>query len=143
MSKDQIQQRFYLDTSVWRDYCEDRGNGIRPLGEFAFGFLKKCLREKAAIIVSDIVEYELRKDFSPEKIQDIFSPFAEAMARVEHTKEQVKEASALFNKFNRGFPVMDLLHSIIARDEKAIIVSRDKHFKEIGIVESKAPEELL
>lgn len=25
-------KKFYVDTSVWRDYFEDRSDGIRPFG---------------------------------------------------------------------------------------------------------------
>ena len=33
-------KKFYLDTAIWRDYFEDRGDGTRPIGEFAFQFLR-------------------------------------------------------------------------------------------------------
>lgn len=48
-------KKFYLDTSIWRDYFEDKKNGIKPLGEFAFQFLRQCIEKGVEIIVSDIV----------------------------------------------------------------------------------------
>lgn len=53
--------KFYIDTSVWLDYFQDRGDGIRPIGLFAFMFLKKCQKEGLKIIVSDIVVKEMEK----------------------------------------------------------------------------------
>ncbi len=135
--------KFYVDTSVWRDYFEDRGNGIRPLGEFAFRFLRKCQKDKATIIVSDIVIEELRRGLSEEQIEGMLSEFSELIVRVEHTEMQAEEARVFCRKHNYFFPFADALHSIIARDEDATVITRDKHFESIGIAEALAPEETL
>lgn len=134
---------FYVDTSVWRDYLEDRGNGIRPLGELAFQFLKKCRKDKAIVIVSDIVLKELEIFLSNEQTQILFSDFSDIIFEVTHTKKQADEAYELLKKFKRGFPLADILHSIIARDEQAVLVTCDKHFRDLDIAEVRAPEELL
>src|SRR3989344_1076940 len=70
-----MEKRFYLDTSIWIDYVEDRGDGIRPLGEFAFRFLKYCEERDLEILVSDIVILELQKILSKERINEGFFPF--------------------------------------------------------------------
>jgi predicted nucleic acid-binding protein len=135
--------RFYLDTSIWRDYFEDRKDSMRPLGEFAFMFLKKCVKEKAQIIVSDIVLEELEAHLSQEQITAIFSGFKGIIVKVAHTTTQSREALGLLKKFGKKVPLYDILHSIIARDEKAVMVTRDRHFEEISIVEAYLPENLL
>ena len=135
--------KFYVDTSVWRDYFEDRVDNIRPLGEFAFQFLKKCRKRGATIIVSDIVIDELEKRMSKEQIEGLLSDFKEIIVIVNHTKEQIEEAFDFRRKSNYAFPLADILHSIIARDKSATVVTRDKHFEEIGLVKVNAPEEAL
>jgi len=138
-----MQQKYYLDTSIWIDYLEDRKDRIRPLGEFAFQFLKKCKKEKAKIIVLDIVLKELRKQMPEEKIQTMLSDFYDLIVKLKHTEKQFNEADNLWEKNNKEFPLADILHSIIAKDENAILMSRDKHFNEIGIAKEYLPEELI
>ncbi|HLD58360.1 MAG TPA: hypothetical protein VI977_01815 [archaeon] len=138
-----MQKRFYLDTSIWRDYFEDRQDNIRPLGEFAFQFLQKCLKEKNQIIVSDIVLRELAPYFSDELIQGMLGNFIEIIVKVEHTQVQAEEARAFGKKAPGKFPLFDILHAIISRDSNAILVSRDKHFAELSICAFGVPEEFL
>ncbi len=137
-----MEKKFYLDTSIWIDYLEDRKDILKPLGEFAFQFLKKCRKEKARIIVSDIVIKELKRQVSEEKIQNMLSDFSDLIIKLKHSEKQFNEADKLWEKNNKEFPSADILHSIIARDENAILVSRDRHFNEIEIIESYLPEEL-
>ena len=33
--------RYYVDTAIFRDYCENRVDRFRPLGEWALAFFKK------------------------------------------------------------------------------------------------------
>ena len=68
-------KRFYLDTAIWRDYFEDRKDGLRPLGEFAFQFLKECRERGIEILVSDTVVFELEARLSKERVKEIFSSF--------------------------------------------------------------------
>ncbi|MFA4907767.1 MAG: PIN domain-containing protein [archaeon] len=138
-----MQRRFYVDTSIWRDYFEDRNDGIRPLGEFAFGFLKKCRENGEFVIVSNAVKKELLDYLPKEKVSLIFSGFRDTIIEIDYSKKQAEEAFAFWINHKRRFPVFDVLHSIIARDNKAILVTRDRHFEEIGIAECRSPEELL
>lgn len=134
-----MQKSFYLDTSIWRDYFEDRTDGIKPLGEFAFQFLKKCAANNCIIIYSSITLFEL-KDFS-ERLQETSDAFGLALIEAKLSKEQYDEADIAFRQ--RGLPANDVLHAIISRDNKAILVTRDKHFQELlDIVEPAAPEEI-
>ena len=134
-------QKFYIDTSIWRDYFEDRKDNLRPLGEFAFQFLKKCLKEKDTVLVSREVSRELLEKYSKETVEDIFSSFKEIILKIDYSTGQASEAYFFWVKTNKKFPYADVLHSIIARDNKAILISRDRHFKEIGVIEPMLPEE--
>lgn len=135
--------RLYVDTSIWRDYFEDRSDGIRPLGEFAFQFLKKCKEEKVQIIVSDVVLKELSLLFTETEFKIRISEFLEIIVMVERSKEQTAEALQLLEKPNRKFPLFDIVHAIIARDYNAVLISRDRHFAEIGICETGFPENFI
>lgn len=135
-------QRFYLDTAVWRDYFEDRQDNIRPLGEFAFQFLKKCRERKDFVIVSIAVKKELRDYYSREKVTCVFSSFRGIIMDLGYSKEQSEEAFNFWVNSNKKFPFYDILHSIIARGSKAILITRDRHFEEIGIVKCCLPEEV-
>jgi len=136
-------RRFYLDTSIWMDYFGARGDGIRPLGDLAFQFLKRCRADKSQVIVSDVVVKELETYMPGGKAEIAFSAFTDIILRITHTKEQADEAFAIRRKLNPALPVYDILHSIIARDENAILVARDRHFWELGIAEVFLPEDLL
>ncbi|HZX20503.1 MAG TPA: PIN domain-containing protein [archaeon] len=135
-------RRFYPDTSVWRDYFEDRKDNVRPLGEFAFRFLRKCQENQWIILVSGEVEKELLAYYSQKRVEEIFSNFHDIIRNVEESRRQVSEAISFSRKTKKAFPFSDILHSIIARDNNAILVSRDRHFAEIGIVECVLPEEV-
>ena len=57
-------------------------------------------------------------------------------------KQQFQEATKL--KKERNLPFGDCLHAIIARDNEAIMITRDIHFEEIqDIIKSYKPEDLI
>ena len=87
-----MKKNFYLNTSIWRDYFEDRNDGLKPIGEFAFQFLMKCVSRKNKIIVSNEVKNELMNYFSNEKVQEVFSSFKEIIVEVNYSEDQVKKA---------------------------------------------------
>lgn len=47
--------RYYLDTSIWRDFYENRTDRFRPLGEWAFELFRKIIREKSIVLYSELV----------------------------------------------------------------------------------------
>lgn len=136
-------EKFYLDTNIWRDYFEDRRDSIKPLGEFAFRFLKNCEKRKDLIIVSNAVKKELLDYYSAERVYQVFSNFKDTIIEADYSKEQAEEAFTFWINKNKKFPLFDILHSIIARDNKAVLITRDKHFEEIGITEFYLPEDML
>lgn len=137
-----MEQRFYLDTAIWRDYFEDRKDGIRPLGEFAFRFLKDCEKKGCIVLYSETVVHELKRDYSDERIQQVFSPFRHFLEVVPISKEQYLESKKLAKLKNESHE-SDILHSILARDNNAVLITRDFHFETLrDIVEIKVPEEV-
>ena len=52
-------ERFYLDSSIWRDYYENRKDKFRPLGEWALRLIKNIIENKNYILYSDFVIKEL------------------------------------------------------------------------------------
>ncbi|MBI2047107.1 PIN domain-containing protein, partial [Candidatus Pacearchaeota archaeon] len=44
----------------------------------------------------------------------------------------------------RDIPLFDALHALLARDQRATLVTRDKHFEKLSdIISYKKPEELI
>ncbi|KHO46458.1 MAG: hypothetical protein QS98_C0003G0066 [archaeon GW2011_AR3] len=137
-------QKLYLDTSIWRDYYENRSDKFRPLGEWALELLNKTIHEKGTILYSDLVVEELNIKYAQQEIDNIFSfvRMKGILVKADISREQANEAVLLCKKKKVAFG--DVLHAILARDYKAIMVTRDKHFQELSnIVEIKKPEELL
>lgn len=134
-------RKFYVDTAIWRDYFEDRSDGMRPLGDLAFQFLKICRKKKYVVLVSAEVANELLVFYPQSRVDEIFSNFRDIIVHIEISKEQFSEAHSLWLKKHSGFPFSDVMHSILARDNCATIISRDRHFAEIGIADCLLPEE--
>lgn len=136
-------ENYYIDSCIWRDYFENRSDKFRPLGDWAFSLIKLIIQENNLIIYSDLVEEELHEGFSEEDIKKIISIVPkENLVKIESSSEQLKEAIQIAKKLR--IPVKDTLHAILARDNDAIMVTRDKHFYELsGKVTIKKPEDLI
>ena len=137
-------KKYYVDTNVWRDYYEDRKDNFKPLGEFAFRFFKKCRKDNSVILYSDLTLRELNAYYSKERVEILLqavSVFCE-IKKVFINAEQGKEANSLVKRFK--VHSADLLHAILARDNNAVLVSRDKHFNKLkDIVKIAKPEEII
>lgn len=139
-----MRQRFYLDTSIWRDYYEDRSDSSKSLGRLALQLLFKIIKEGNLIAYSDFVVEELKGKYSEEEIIAILSIFyhLELLIKADISKEQAMEAAALCRKRNVSFG--DALHAVLSRDNKAVMVTRDRHFiRLLDIADVKKPEDLL
>lgn len=133
--------KYYLDTAIWRDLHENRTDRFRPLGEWAFELIRKIREEKQIILYSDAVIGELIKYF--ENVDEIFRLAVEEnlLLKVDIKREQFVEAVNLCKKLQ--IPHKDCLHAILARDNNAILVTRDRDFEKINFVIVKKPEELI
>jgi len=136
-------QKYYLDACIWFDYFENRKDRFRPLGEWAFDLIKKIIKEDALILYSELVEEELGKRYSVKDIQKILNIVPPAVIiTVKTSNTQIKESIYISKKFN--IPRKDALHAILARDNNAIMVSRDKHFQLLkDICDVIKPEEII
>lgn len=112
------------------------------MGEFAFQFLKNCEKKGCIVLYSEVVVHELRRDYSDERIKQVFSSFKSFLEIVPISNEQYLEARKLARVKTESHE-LDILHAILARDNKAVLVTRDFHFETLqDIVEIKAPEEI-
>ncbi|MFA6268817.1 MAG: PIN domain-containing protein [archaeon] len=137
-----MKQRFYLDTAIWRDYFEDRHDNLRPLREFAFGFLKNCEKHNCEILYSPLVKRELLAHYSEERVQQVFSSFLGMLREVKVCSEHLNEAKRIRQNVSDSHTA-DIIHAVLARDNRATLITRDKHFEGlIGIVQVLKPEEV-
>jgi len=137
-------EKYYLDTSIWRDYYENRSDKFRPLGEWALNLINKIIKDKNFILYSDFVIEELKVKYSEEEINKVFEVIKKKglLLKVDISEKQAKEAASLCKKKKVAFG--DALHAILARDNKVIMITRDEHFIELAdIVEIKKPEDLI
>ena len=134
--------RYYIDTAIWRDLHENRKDKSKNLGELAFGLFVKIRSNKEKIIYSDFVVEELSRAYDEQTISKLFKNVSAVLERVEISEKQMKEASVLSKELN--IPFGDALHGVLARDNNAIMVTRDKHFKKFkDNIVVKKPEELI
>ena len=134
--------KYYVDTAIWRDLHENRKDRNKQLGELAFGLFKKIRINKEKILYSDFVVEELSHAYDEQTISKLFKNMSELLEKVEIDEEQLKEAVYLSKKVN--IPLGDAVHGILARDNNAIMVTRDRHFRKLkDKITVKKPEDLL
>src|SRR3989338_7146499 len=136
-------EKFYFDTSIWLDFFEERDEPNFPKSQWANNLPNKIIRTDGRIIVSDIVVNELILiGYTLNEIENLLKPLKSILIFVEATKQQVGRARDLASK--RDIPKNDALHALIARDDKAILVTLDNHFKKIrDIIEPNSPKKLI
>ena len=133
--------RYYLDTSIWLDLFEDRDEPRLSKSKYAENFLVRVIAEDAKMVYSDIVKEELLKyGLGFWELEHIFERLRKILLYVEANDKEIGKARDLASK--RGVPVMDAMHALIARNNKAMLITRDKDFQKLkDIVESKKPED--
>ncbi|MFH1133008.1 MAG: PIN domain-containing protein [Nanoarchaeota archaeon] len=134
--------KFYLDTNIWMDFLADRSEGTRLFGAWTLSFLRRCIMRGDTILLSDVVIAELGHYYPPSTISQEMAPFRKRMEMLWATTFQWETASRLSKE--RKIPIVDAAHAILAKECKAILVSRDHHFLNVSdIVEIGKPENLL
>ena len=138
-----MDNRYYFDTSIWMDVYEDRkGYNNEPLGDYGLKLLALLKAKKFKLIITDLIIKELQNYYSVAEINGMMKPFEEIIEKISGTKKQGDEAIKIANE--RKLPYGDALHSIIARDNNLILVTRDRHFRDLqDISKSYKPEELI
>lgn len=136
-------QKYYIDSCIWIDYLEDRKDRFRPLGEWACMLIQKIIKNKDVIVYSNAIEKELKKKYPIEKISCYLEAVPkESFERIAYSEAQVIKAGFISKKFR--IPSVDALHALLAKENNAIIVTRDKHFYELEKhLTVKKPEELV
>ena len=113
-------ERFYLDTSIWLDFFEDRNEHNLKKGDFAKKLISKIVENGDKIIVSEVIKNELiGLKFSHYDVENLFFPYGRIIIIVYSTKKQFGKAKDISKK--RNIPLFDALHAILARDCGAII----------------------
>ena len=136
-------KRYYFDTSIWLDFFENRNEPNLPKGEWANKLINKIISEDNKIAYSDAVKDEIVDlGYSIGEVENLLEPLNRILIFVEATKKQFGKAKDLSAK--RSVPLFDALHALIARDNKAIMVTRDAHFKKLkDIIKYKRPEDII
>jgi predicted nucleic acid-binding protein len=135
--------KYYIDTCIWRDYFENREDKLRPLGEWAFRLIQKIVEEEDVIIISSLVKEELLKGYSEKKLMGLLSLVPEKITlTIAPNKHHDRLAESLMRE--SGLPFTDALHAILAKENDAILVTRDKHFSLLAQeFKISKPEELI
>ena len=136
-------RRFYLDTSIWLDFLEKRDEPGLPKGTWAKELIEKIIKDNDKLVLSEVIKNELiGLGYSRYELESVFFPFQKILISVYSDKKQFGKAKDLSNK--RNIPLFDALHALIARDSKALLITRDKHFdKLLDIGSYKKPEEVI
>ena len=95
------------------------------------------------MIFSDNNIYELNLLGYPlYELGRIFRPLKPILLFVESTEKQNKKARDLSSK--RDVPQRDALHALIARDNRSILVTLDRHFQKLrDITPPNRPQDLI
>ena len=135
--------KYYLDTSIWLDFFENRDEPNLPKGDWVHKLLKKITENDDKVIYSDIVLLELGvAGYQPREIEKLFEKMRPILIFAESTEKQARRSKDLSTK--RDVPNGDALHALIARDNKAALVTLDNHFKKLlDITKLKRPQDLI
>ena len=134
--------KYYIDTAIWRDLHENRKDKSKNLGELAFEAIKKIRINKEKIVYSDFVVDELSRAYDKQTINKLFKVVSEVLEKVEINDKQLKEAADLSKELK--IPFGDAVHGVLAKDNNAIMVTRDRHFRKlIDKINIKKPEDLI
>lgn len=125
--------RYYLDTSIWIDLFENRGERGRLVAKF----VKKIINENSRIFYSDIVIRELKDiGYQYSELRGKYRPFRLILVYVCSERKEAGKAKDISEK--RKVPKGDVLHAFIARRFKCVLIAHDQHFGKLkDIIKSK------
>ncbi|MBI2673633.1 PIN domain-containing protein [Candidatus Woesearchaeota archaeon] len=136
-------KKYYFDTSIWLDFFENRNEPNLPKGDLVHRLLDKIVENNDKVVYSDIVILELGViSYQSYEIEKLFEKIKPILIFIESTEKQMRKAKDLSLK--RNIPKGDVLHAIIARDNKAVLVTLDSHFKKLlDITKPKRPQDII
>lgn len=115
--------RYYVDTCVWADFVEGRTDD---------DFLIRCIENEDIVLYSYPLERELLNHVPVSQLTIIYSLLS-AKSLIESVNVDETEKSEALNLANAlEIPFPDILHAILARDNDAVLVTRDRHFLKLG-----------
>ena len=123
--------RFYIDTCIWRDYLEERSDGMNDLGQIALHFIENCLTHHAAILYSQLVGEEL-KNAQLDCFDEIKRLMGKNLLEISISENQLNEAKQLAQQ--KKISKNDAIHAIFARNNNAILITRDVDFEELSTI---------
>jgi predicted nucleic acid-binding protein len=111
--------KYYADSCIWMDLMLERSET---------NFFETCFNNNEELLISDILIDELTRYLTIQDLNMIIKLFdsKKLLIKVKSTNIQRIEAQKI--ALLRKIPSGDTLHAIIARDNNAILVTRDKHF---------------
>lgn len=136
----------YVDTNIFIDFWEDRGNGVWPLGEFAFQLLKETYGCKFKVVLSSAVMDELLFNYDRETVDKMLKDLrgSEKYFYTEAGGDDRAYARRLVEERETGFN--DTLHAVLANRHKAryLVTHNTRHFEKLSdLIEAKHPADLL
>lgn len=138
-----MDRRFYFDTSIWLDFLENRDEPNLPKGTWAKELIRKIIKNRDKILFSDDNMLELTNCHYLEfEIEEILQSLKSIIIGIESTEKEIGRAKDLAQK--REVPKRDALHALIARDNHAILITLDNHFKKLtDIIQPHSPKEFI
>ena len=125
-----VNKVFYFDTSIWLDFIENRNEPNIPKSNWAKELVDKIIDNEDFIVFSDMNMIELRgAGYSEFEIEAILVNTKIKTIMVESSERQIRVSKDLAHK--RNIPKGDALHSLIARDNRAILVTLDHDFQKL------------
>ena len=133
---------YYFDTCIWLDLWELRDELNFPRGKLAEKLVRKIVRENGRIVYSDLTLVELQDaGYTLQEITERFRDLRRILEFVQSTEKQIGRAAELSQR--REVPRGDALHALIARNERAALVTYDLHFQRLkDITDPKTPREI-
>ena len=134
---------YYFDTGIWLDLWELRDEPNFPKGTWAQKLLNKIIGENGKIIYSEVTLLELGVvGYSTYDIAELFRPLQRILEFVESSEKQMNRANDL--AATRQVPKRDILHALIAKEQRAALITYDRHFQILrDIIEPKRPRDFI
>jgi len=141
-----MQTTYFLDTCIWIDFYENRVSKTgAPLGRYAKQLFIKILKNKDIILLSDTILFELRQRYEDIEITNLLQWIDKlgSLIKIDIRKEDYLEASKLSKE--RNLPKNDCLNAIQSRNNRAILISQDRHFFNdlSDITKAKKPQDII
>ena len=121
----------YLDTNIWLDYFLQRESKYISNKDVALNIFQRAVSCEFQIIMTDILLEEITKYVDLKKTKNITNWISHKLIFVTTTTQDEDKA----RKIPIHFP--DNLHFILAKKEKATLVSNDKEMQKLGAISSQ------